>query len=44
MEAKEFKDEHEFNAVVSAIKTQLLTLFDRVLEPGFEKWNAILAF
>jgi len=44
MEQKEFKDENEFNAVVSAIKTQLLTLFDRVLEPGFEKWNAILAF
>jgi hypothetical protein len=44
MERKKFKDENEFNAVVSAIRTQLLTLFDRVGLPKFGSDNGILSF
>jgi hypothetical protein len=44
MERIEYKDQEEFNAVMAAIKTQLLTLFERVKEPEFSSWNAILSF
>jgi hypothetical protein len=44
MVQKEFKDETEFNLIVAAIKTQLLTLFDRVRVPKFGNRNEILSF
>jgi hypothetical protein len=44
MERMEYKDINEFNAVMAAIKTHLLTIFDRVKEPKFSGWNAILSF
>jgi hypothetical protein len=44
MERTDYKDQDEFNAVMAAIKVQLLTIFDRVVEPKFTNWNAVLSF